>query len=183
MANHRCFTRNIYTCCYPTSDLFVEIKPLYLASSVVKIGPWGRKGYRPVESFDIAVAPLRLESITVYHGDVVDGLAFSYRDREKQPHTAGPWGGTGGQVTTIELRASEFVTEVHGKHGSYYGHDGIASLTLVTNLQTHGPFGGCSTSGWERFSVPVKNNASIVGFFVHTGNSYLSAIGVYVKPF
>jgi len=151
---------------------------------VVKLGPWGRsKRYSSGQRCDIAVAPLRLERITVHHGDVVDGLGFSYRDREKLPHTAGHWGGTGGQATTIELRPSEFMTEVHGKYGSYYGHDGVASLTLVTNLRTHGPFGDCSTLGWERFSLPVKNNASIVGFFVHTGNQYLSAIGVYVKPF
>jgi len=75
------------------------------------------------------------------------------------------------------------VTEVHGEYGSYYGHNGIANLTFVTNRGRHGPFGGVDTSGWDRFSVPVKNNSSIVGFFARTGNPYLSAIGVYVRPF
>lgn len=145
-------------------------------------------GYPEVGSFDIAEAPLLLESITVYHGHVVHGLGFSYRDRKQQPHTAGPWGGTGGNATPhactqIELEQSEFVTEVHGNHGSYNGNDGIANLKFVTNLRTYGPFGVCNKSEWERFSVPVKNNSSIVAFFVHTGSSYLSAIGVYVKPF
>jgi len=75
---------------------------------VVKIGPWGR-GSQLTETCDIAVAPLRLESITVNHGDVVDGLGFSYTDREKLTHTAGPWGGSGGQETTVKL-SSIFVS-------------------------------------------------------------------------
>ena len=141
------------------------------------------RGSQLTENCDIAVAPLRLESITVKHGDVVDCLSFSYRDREKLPHTAGPWGGRGGQEITINLGPSEFVTEVHGEYGSYYGHNSIANLTFVTNRGRHGPFGEVDTSGWDRFSVPIKNNSSIVGFFARTGDSYLSAIGVYVRPF
>ncbi|EAZ15205.1 hypothetical protein OsJ_30623 [Oryza sativa Japonica Group] len=141
------------------------------------------RGSQLTENCDIAVAPLRLESITVKHGEVVDCLSFSYRDREKLPHTAGPWGGRGGQEITINLGPSEFVTEVHGEYGSYYGHNSIANLTFVTNRGRHGPFGIVDTSGWDRFSVPIKNNSSIVGFFARTGDSYLSAIGVYVRPF
>lgn len=69
---------------------------------MVKIGPWGMgRGSQLTENCDIAVAPLRLESITVKHGEVVDCLSFSYRDREKLPHTAGPWGGRGGQEITV----------------------------------------------------------------------------------
>jgi hypothetical protein len=51
--------------------------------------------------FDIDVLPLHLESITVYHGDVVDGITFSYMDCGMQRHTIGPWGSTGGGVTTV----------------------------------------------------------------------------------
>jgi hypothetical protein len=43
------------------------------------------------------VAPLRLESITVRWGKVLDSISFTYRDRDEQLHTAGPWGGTGGE--------------------------------------------------------------------------------------
>lgn len=78
----------------------------------MKIGPWGR-GYQLTENCDIAVAPLRLESITVNHGDVVDGLEFSYRDREKLPHTAGPWGGSGGQPTTVISSLEHYSDQQH----------------------------------------------------------------------
>ena len=63
------------------------------SSSVVKLGTWGGDGG---VAHDITVAPQRLESITIRNGKVIDSIAFSYRDRDKQLHTAGPWGGTGG---------------------------------------------------------------------------------------
>jgi pectate lyase len=54
-----------------------------------------------VYQFDIYVALLHLESITDYHGDVVDSVTFSYMGWGMRRHTTGPWGGTGGGVTTV----------------------------------------------------------------------------------
>jgi hypothetical protein len=62
--------------------------------AVVKLGTWGGNGG---VAHDITVAPLRLESITVRWGKVLDSISFTYRDRDEQLHTAGPWGGTGGE--------------------------------------------------------------------------------------
>lgn len=82
----------------------------------------------------------------------------------------------------IQLGETEFVTEVHGTYGLFYGHHVIAELTIVTNVKSYGPFGSADLAGSpERFSVPVKKS-SIVGFFAHTGTVYVSAIGVYVRP-
>jgi hypothetical protein len=54
-----------------------------------------------VYKFDIDVVPLHLESISVYHGDVVDAITFSYMDWGMRRHSTGPWGGTGGGVTMV----------------------------------------------------------------------------------
>uniref|UniRef100_A0A453QY92 Jacalin-type lectin domain-containing protein n=1 Tax=Aegilops tauschii subsp. strangulata TaxID=200361 RepID=A0A453QY92_AEGTS len=63
-------------------------------SPVVKLGTWG--GDDGV-AHDITVAPQRLESITIRWGKVLDSVGFTYRDKDKQLHTAGPWGGAGGE--------------------------------------------------------------------------------------
>ncbi|GJN31714.1 hypothetical protein PR202_gb20144 [Eleusine coracana subsp. coracana] len=147
-------------------------------SSVVKLGTWGGRGG---VAHDITVAPQRLESITFRHGMVVDSVAFSYRDKDKQLHAAGPWGGTGGlHEDTINLDASEYVTEVAGAVGTFgdVPHV-IAWLKIVTNRATYGPFGhGEGTP----FNIPVLNNGSIVGMFGRAGG-YLDAVGFYILPF
>ncbi|XP_039802329.1 uncharacterized protein LOC120666533 isoform X2 [Panicum virgatum] len=68
------------------------------------MGPWGN-GYQTgnKDIYELEIAPLRLESITVHHSSVIEALGFSYRDRENRPHTAGPWGKvTPGHDTTVE---------------------------------------------------------------------------------
>jgi hypothetical protein len=87
----------------------------------------------------------------------------------------------------IEFGESEFVTEIHGSYGMYYEHASIENLTFLTNRHAiQGPFGSFNTSdvagAWEKFSFAVRENHSIVGFFGGAGSSYLSAIGVYIKP-
>uniref|UniRef100_A0A0A9BQN6 Jacalin-type lectin domain-containing protein n=1 Tax=Arundo donax TaxID=35708 RepID=A0A0A9BQN6_ARUDO len=154
-------------------------------NSLAKIGLFGSASG---DNHDITVAPLRLETITIYSGDVVDSLAFSYRDRENQLHTAGRWGGTGGGIRQIQLGPSEYVKEVNGTYGLYtYGTHGrveaITNFTIVTNHRSYGPYGTGKLDTETRFSVPVMNNGSIVGFFAHTGRYYVNGVGVYVKPF
>jgi len=88
-----------------------------MTSSVVKVGTWGAAGG---STHDITVAPQRLESITIRSGKIIDCISFSYRDREKQQHTAGPWGGKGGtDENTITLEPAEYITEVGWSVGSF----------------------------------------------------------------
>lgn len=54
----------------------------------------------------------------------------------------------------------------------------MTSLTLITNARSYGPFGQV---GGTPFQVPMRNNASIVGFFGRA-DQYLNAIGVYANP-
>jgi hypothetical protein len=54
------------------------------------------------EFFDISVAPHRLESMTIRHGDAIDSLAFSFFDQAGEKYTVGPWGGPhGDNVDTV----------------------------------------------------------------------------------
>jgi hypothetical protein len=39
--------------------------------------------------------------MTVRAGNSVDSIGFSYADEEGQKHGVGPFGGTGGQLTTV----------------------------------------------------------------------------------
>ncbi|XP_062213392.1 protein GOS9-like [Phragmites australis] len=152
-------------------------------SSVVKLGTWGGDGG---SACDITVAPQRLESITIRWGKVLDSIAFTYRDREGQLHTAGPWGGNGGEKAdpdTITLGPSEYVTEVAWSVGPFKLKNVdrcISSIKFVTNHATYGPFGYGVDS--THHSMPVLNNGSIVGMFARAGD-YLDAIGFYVLPF
>jgi len=71
-----------------------------LQISVAKIGPFGSTS-EAEGNRDITVAPLRLESITIRHGKVLDALAFTYKDSHGLEHTTGQWGGDGGNSTTV----------------------------------------------------------------------------------
>lgn len=63
-----------------------------------KIGPCGGNGGK---AHDIMVLPHRLENVTICSDIVIHSLAFSYSDHDGQHHTAGPWGGDGGNNQTV----------------------------------------------------------------------------------
>ncbi|EEC68267.1 hypothetical protein OsI_36302 [Oryza sativa Indica Group] len=141
-----------------------------------KIGPCGGNGGK---AHDIMVLPHRLENVTICSDIVIHSLAFSYSDHDGQHHTAGPWGGDGGNNQTIQFGPSELLTTVSGTFGSYNtSYDVITSITLVTNIGCYGPFG--KEKGIS-FNFPIQGNGSIVGFFGHA-ELYIDAIGVYVNP-
>lgn len=149
-------------------------------SSVTKIGPWGKISG---EFLDVPTTPQRLECVTIRHGVVIDSLAFSFVDQAGGQHNVGPWGGPcGDNKDTIKLGPSEIVTEVSGTIGVFGAanveYNAITSLTITTNVRTYGPFGEPQCT---RFSVPVQDKSSIVGFFV-CARKYVEALGVYVCP-
>ena len=65
---------------------------------ICKTGLWGGNGGFPC---DIKVEPYHLENVTICSGAVIDSLAFSFRDQSQHQHTVGPWGGNGGDITTV----------------------------------------------------------------------------------
>ena len=51
--------------------------------------------------FDVTEPPKRLDSVMIQSGDIIDAFGFSYTDEAGQKHTVGPYGGSGGSLTTV----------------------------------------------------------------------------------
>ncbi|RCV15904.1 hypothetical protein SETIT_3G095300v2 [Setaria italica] len=142
-------------------------------TSPIMIGMWGGDGG---EEFDVTEPPKRLDSVMIRAGEIIDSFGFSYIDQAGQKHTLGPYGGKGGNLTTIQLAPTEYVKGFSGTTGTYVGSQVVASLAIETNLREYGPYGEEQDM---HFSIPLPKNASVVGFFGSAGN-LLDAIGVYV---
>ncbi|TKW01695.1 hypothetical protein SEVIR_8G196200v4 [Setaria viridis] len=151
---------------------------------VQKIGPWGGNGGTPYE-IQGAEQPQRLESVTIYaNNNFIQTIAFSYTDQSGQKRAVGPWGGDAGKSKQppIQFGPSETVKEIYGTTGNNYDgvHTVVTSLTIVTNVNTYGPYGK-QAAGNTPFRVAAPNNHSIVGFYGRVGD-VVDQIGAYVSP-
>lgn len=77
----------------------------------------------------------------------------------------------------INFAPFEVVKGVSGTNGTYEGYEVVTSLTIVTNINTYGPFG---TPRGTAFSVEPRGDTEVVGFFGNSGDR-LAAIGFYVR--
>uniref|UniRef100_A0A0D9Y840 Jacalin-type lectin domain-containing protein n=1 Tax=Oryza glumipatula TaxID=40148 RepID=A0A0D9Y840_9ORYZ len=143
--------------------------------ALVKIGLWGGNGG---SAQDITVKPSKLTGMTIRSGQAIDAVGFTYIGTDGQEHVVGPWGGDGGSPTTIKFGPSERVKEVSGTHGTLQTlADILTYLKIVTDVTTH-EFG---VPNGTAFSVPLQDDARVVGFFARSG-LLVDAIGVYVQP-
>jgi hypothetical protein len=55
--------------------------------------------------FDVAEPPKRLDGVMIRAGDIIDSFGFSYTDRAGKKHTVGPYGGSGGSLTSVSNSA------------------------------------------------------------------------------
>ncbi|KAF7099861.1 hypothetical protein CFC21_101447, partial [Triticum aestivum] len=149
---------------------------------------WGRGAAMTGVAHDITVAPQRLESITIRWGKVLDSVGFTYMDKDKQLHTAGPWGAPEGKRKPGPryVRRADHPGAVGVHNSSRPGRGSVQAqgdralhhlIKFVTNQATYGPFGHAVDS--THYSLPVLNNGSVVGMFGRAGD-YLHAIGFYV---
>ncbi|XP_078176383.1 protein GOS9-like [Carex rostrata] len=113
--------------------------------------------------------------VSIRHCDTVDAVIVHFI-RDGIEECTGLWGGSGGQLTEIFLEPNEYITSVRG-HLGYFKHIYLVrSLTLVTNLNTYGPFGQEDGIPFELPGI----DGEIIGFHGRSG-TYLDAIGIYVK--
>jgi hypothetical protein len=75
-----------------------------LHAEVARIGPWGGDGN---VLHDIIEKPHHLQRVTIFSGTIIDSLEYIYSDHSGQQHTAGPWGGCGGNGRKVSLNGSE----------------------------------------------------------------------------
>ncbi|KAG2558598.1 hypothetical protein PVAP13_8NG265201 [Panicum virgatum] len=69
---------------------------------------------------------------------------------------------------------------IFGATGDYGGHTVVASLTIVTNVKTYGPYGKQS-AGHTAFHIAAPNNHIIVGLYGRAGD-VVDQIGAYMCP-
>ncbi|KAH9606584.1 hypothetical protein KSS87_016114 [Heliosperma pusillum] len=142
----------------------------------VAVGPWGSQSG---SSWDDGVYS-SVRQIIVTHGAGVDSIQIEY-DKQGSSVWAEKHGGNGGYKTDQVKLAypEEFLISINGYYGHLYagGPICVRSLTFVSNLKTHGPFG---VDQGSYFFFP-KTGDRIVGFHGRSG-WYIDAIGAYMKP-
>jgi phosphatidylserine/phosphatidylglycerophosphate/cardiolipin synthase-like enzyme len=131
---------------------------------------------------DFADAPpagQRLTRLLVRSGDVVDAIQASYGSTVMPLH-----GGPGGRPNVIDLAEGEYITELSGQYGGYFGAAHILTLSVRTNLRTLPTYGSTHYADNPRpFSFRAESGEAIIAFsgrtFRHTdGTDYVSALGV-----
>ncbi|MFO7563236.1 MAG: jacalin-like lectin [Enhygromyxa sp.] len=131
---------------------------------------------------DTPPAGARLTQLTVHSGEVIDSLQATYGDTAMPSH-----GGPAGGPTVIVLADDEYITEISGNYGTYYGAVHICELTIRTNKQTHDTLGSTnSVHGVTPFVFKAESGEAIVSFsgrsMRHTdGTEFLSALGVTIQ--
>ena len=124
---------------------------------------------------DTAANIIGVTSITIRHGNQVDGIQATYL-RTDNSSFQGPYhGGSGGSPTTINFAPDEAIVEVRGKTNNVL----VDQITFVTkktdgSTQTYGPYG---ETGESAFSVKGR----IAAFFGRNGTK-LDAIGFVFYP-
>ncbi|XP_072964195.1 jacalin-related lectin 19-like [Typha angustifolia] len=144
-----------------------------MGKTVIKMGPCGGMGGA---ARDINVDGVeRIIKVRIRHGSAIDAIMVFY-DRNGHHEWSDSFGGTGGDLTEINLMPNEYFTSIEGRYGNYDGFLVIRSLTFVSNLSTYGPYG---VEGGVPFYLPAVNG-KIIGFHGRSG-VYLDAIGTYVS--
>ncbi|GLT45977.1 hypothetical protein SLA2020_197700 [Shorea laevis] len=155
--------------------LGIFVQPVHSHGSI-SFGPWGGPGGDP---FSFRVGSW-IKEIIVHERINIKSIAF----KDANGHEYGKFGGNNsndiGDKKTIEIDGPlEHLTSITGTYGNYNGLTVITSLSFVTNLTTHGPFG---TATGTSFSMPMPMEGYLVNGFHGRGGYYLDAIGIHVRP-
>ncbi|KAK4766169.1 hypothetical protein SAY87_007811 [Trapa incisa] len=90
-------------------------------------------------------------------------------------------GSDGSNETVIKLnRPDEYISMMSGYYGQVNGATLVINLTFISNIRTHGPFGGGNNLTHTYFRTPW-NIGMINGFYGRGGNS-VNAIGAHFVP-
>ncbi|XP_038976831.1 jacalin-related lectin 3-like isoform X3 [Phoenix dactylifera] len=140
------------------------IYSLTFVTTVREYGPYGREHGT---QFYVPKGTGWINSFHGRSGDLLDAIGV-YRKTSFEIDL-----GTNHYLTAI----SGYYGIFHGNRGNYYGYTVIRSLTFVSTMGTHGPYG---PKAGTAFSFPVKVG-KVVAFFGRAGQ-WLDALGFYLKP-
>ena len=122
-----------------------------------------------LEFSDNLTQTVRIVSISVRHGTVVDAIQTTWLLTDGTQIKGERHGGGGGEEAIIKFASDEHIVTIQGRSGSL-----IDSLTITTNKKAYGPYGG---NGGAPFGpIPAEG---VGGFFGRFG-AYLDAIGVFI---
>lgn len=149
-------------------------RPRETQSGLVKIGPWGE--LRPQNLKDINDTPTHLIKIIIRHSRCIESIRFWYIANGVAKWSS-TWGSDSGSTAQIELGTHHYLRAISGHYGYYRCYIVIRSLTFVSTMGTHGPYG---QEEGTAFSLPVKDG-KVVAFFGRAGQ-WLDALGFYLMP-
>ncbi|MGD2182679.1 FAD-dependent oxidoreductase [Lusitaniella coriacea] len=161
---------------------------------------YGDRAYRTVEpvpnlplsiSFDDTEAAktqgFPITKLIVRAGDIIDCLQAFYHNTALSPH-----GGAGGQEHTIEIEPGDYLREVSGYYGWWYGRQYILQISFKTRRgKSFGPYGTMDASSEQTpFAFTAGEGEQILAFSgslvpgLETGNAatvYVNALGVTIQ--
>ena len=135
--------------------------------------PVGGVGGTPFSDRDVIRPSQSVAEMIIQQGRFIDAVGLVLLDdmgqRQELRH-----GGFGGEEIHIPLAEGEYITGLQGRYDYWLIH----SLTVQTNQNVYGPYGGFG--GDRQFSFDVPPNAEIIGFVGQSGG-LLDAIGVVYR--
>lgn len=158
----------------PDSDwTYLEFKRLIQEEWLAAQRTLGPVGSSRISFRDNPPVNGELINITLWGGDVLDAIQCTYTTGQMDKH-----GGSGGQAFSFDLADGEYMVEVSGQYGNYFGEMCICQLQIRTNQRTLPAIGStANTSQLEYFVFAAHPNAAIVSFFGDSSR-YINGLGV-----
>ena len=116
-----------------------------------------------------------IRSMTIRHGNQVDGIQVTYVLADNTTYTAPNHGGSGGSPSSFTLAEGERIVRMEGKtNNTLVDQVTFIALTADGTQKTYGPFG-------KTGKTPFAVDGYILGFFGRSGN-LLDSLGAYFLP-
>ncbi|CAL1706520.1 unnamed protein product [Somion occarium] len=126
----------------------------------------------------------KISKVVIGHGEVIDSITITYDRNDGLAPLVQSHGGTGGNITTIELDSNEVIVGVSGRYGfvsSIYGRSSIQSLEFALlnqatgEMRIEGPF---APGSGTPFSV-IDTVVAVAGYVSTSGTHYIQALSFF----
>ncbi|CAL1706511.1 unnamed protein product [Somion occarium] len=126
----------------------------------------------------------KISKVVIGHGQVIDSITITYDRNDGLAPLVQSHGGTGGNITTIELDSDEFIVGVSGVYrrvSTAFGPSSFQSLQLVLlnratgEMRLEGPF---APGSGTPFSV-IDTVVAVAGNVSTSGTHYIQALSFF----
>ena len=113
----------------------------------------------------------KITKMVIWSGEVLDAIQVTNDPYEMPQH-----GGSSGSENTFQLQDDDFITEVSGYTGVWYGWHCVVQLTIKTHLGKTGTYGSMtSVQSKQPFSYVAKEGEQVLSFSGSTINVPLAS--------